>query len=60
MNPARGCLIFGAVAVALVLLFSAAYTVQETEQVIITQFGKPVGDPVLQSAFTSRRPSFRP
>ncbi|MFG0261839.1 MAG: protease modulator HflC [Novipirellula sp. JB048] len=28
------------------LLFSALYTVDETEQVIITQFGKPVGDPV--------------
>jgi membrane protease subunit HflC len=26
--------------------FSAAYTVSETEQVIITQFGKPVGDPI--------------
>jgi membrane protease subunit HflC len=28
------------------LLFSAAYTVSETEQIIITQFGKPVGDPI--------------
>lgn len=28
------------------LLFSAAYTVAETEQVILTQFGKPVGDPI--------------
>jgi membrane protease subunit HflC len=27
-------------------LFSAAYTVSETEQVIITQFGKPVGEPI--------------
>jgi membrane protease subunit HflC len=26
--------------------FSGAYTVSETEQVIITQFGKPVGDPI--------------
>ena len=34
---------------AFVLLFlvrSAAYTVTETEQVIITQFGRPVGEPV--------------
>ena len=29
-----------------VYLFSAAYTVSETEQVIITQFGKPVGEPI--------------
>ncbi|TWU23497.1 Modulator of FtsH protease HflC [Novipirellula galeiformis] len=28
------------------LLFNASYTVNETEQVIITQFGKPVGDPI--------------
>ena len=28
------------------VVVSAAYIVQETEQVIITQFGKPVGDPV--------------
>ncbi|MFZ4764415.1 MAG: protease modulator HflC [Roseimicrobium sp.] len=28
------------------LLFSSAYTVGETEQVIITQFGKPVGDAI--------------
>ena len=32
---------------ALIVLFDAAYIVNETEQVIITQFGKPIGDPVL-------------
>ena len=31
---------------ALVLLGQAAYTLQETEQAIITQFGEPVGAPV--------------
>ncbi|MBU0754568.1 MAG: hypothetical protein KJ645_05480, partial [Planctomycetes bacterium] len=30
----------------LFLFFSAAYTVDMTEQVILTQFGRPVGDPV--------------
>ena len=30
----------------LVVVYTAAYTVSETEQAIITQFGKPVGDPV--------------
>ena len=34
------------VAVVAFLAFSAAYTVAETEQVIVTEFGKPVGDPV--------------
>ena len=33
----------------LVLLAQAAYTVTETEQVIITQFGDPVGDPVVDT-----------
>ena len=28
------------------VLFGAAYTIDETEQVIITQFGRPVGDPL--------------
>ena len=40
------------IAVALVLflvLFSGSiYTVDQTEQVIITQFGKPVGDPITE------------
>ncbi len=31
----------------LVILGQAAYTVSETEQVIITQFGEPVGEPVV-------------
>ena len=31
---------------ALILVAQAAYTVNEVEQVIITQFGEPVGDPV--------------
>ena len=30
----------------LMLLLGSAYTVSETEQVVITQFGDPVGDPV--------------
>ncbi|HVR43225.1 MAG TPA: protease modulator HflC [Thermoanaerobaculia bacterium] len=42
-----------AIAVALIVILAAlaafsgaVYTVQETEQVVITQFGKPVGDPI--------------
>ena len=37
----------GLAAVALgIFLFSSAYTVDQTEQVIITQFGRPVGGPI--------------
>jgi modulator of FtsH protease HflC len=31
---------------ALLLLLSATYTVSQTEQVVLTQFGKPIGGPV--------------
>jgi membrane protease subunit HflC len=34
--------------VGLIALYSAAFIVKETEQVIVTQFGKPVGDPVTE------------
>lgn len=33
------------VAIVLIAVLSAAYTVDETQQVVITQFGKPVGEP---------------
>jgi membrane protease subunit HflC len=31
--------------IAIVIVFSSAYTVDETEQVVVTQFGKVIGDP---------------
>ena len=45
MKPFHVLLVFGAF-VAFVLVTSSAYTVGEQEQVIITQFGKPVGHPI--------------
>lgn len=33
------------IAIVLIVIYSAAYIVDETEQVVITQFGKAVGDP---------------
>ena len=44
------------VVAAAFLVFSAAYTVSETEQVIITQFGKPVGDPVSEAGLHFKIP----
>lgn len=32
--------------IALILLVSSIYIINETQQVIITQFGKPIGDPI--------------
>ena len=40
--------VFGLAALflALIVFSSSAYTVSETEQVFITEFGKPVGTPI--------------
>jgi len=45
----RGCLTFLSIALAIVILLMSLgcfFAVYQTEQVIITQFGKPVGDPI--------------
>ena len=41
---------------ALVLLGQTAYTVSETEQVIITRLGEPVGEPVVESGLHFKVP----
>lgn len=41
---------------AAVTLFSATYVVDETEQVVVTQFGDPVGEPVLESGLKFKLP----
>lgn len=48
MNKGKGIFIGVILVVGLIALFSAAFIVKETEQVIITQLGKPVGDPVTE------------
>jgi membrane protease subunit HflC len=45
-----------AAAVVVALLMGSAYTVAETQQVIITQFGKPVGDPVTEAGLHFKLP----
>ncbi len=46
MNPWKSAIIGAAVIFGLLLLPSAFYVVDETEQVIITEFGKPRGAPI--------------
>ena len=51
--------LFGISAIALVGMFvlgSSMYTVDEVEQVIITQFGKPVGEPVTEAGLKFKTP----
>jgi modulator of FtsH protease HflC len=42
--------------VGLILLSASAYTLQETEQAIITQFGRPVGEPVTKAGLHFKAP----
>src|SRR6202158_4070403 len=48
--------VIGAVLVMVFLLSDAFYTVDKTEQVIITQFGKPVGDPITEPGLHFKLP----
>lgn len=39
-----------------IILYSSAYTVSETQQVILTQFGKPVGEPITEAGLHFKTP----
>jgi len=41
---------------ALLFLSQALYTVRQTEQAILTQFGRPVGDPVTEPGLHFKMP----
>lgn len=58
MNARRIMQAATTVAILVVLAFAsgAAYTVQETEQVILTQFGKPIGEPVTEAGLHFKMP----
>lgn len=55
----QGCIIAAVLAVAifLFLVFSGSfYTIHQTEQVIITQFGQPIGDPITEPGLHFKAP----
>lgn len=52
----RNMLLAGILLLALILAFSSAFVVYETEQVIILQFGKPVGQPITKAGLHFRLP----
>ena len=56
MKKLAGLLIIVGALAALVVLFASAYTVPETKQAIITQFGKPVGEPITEAGLHFRTP----
>jgi membrane protease subunit HflC len=55
----RGCLVAVVIAAAFLvlrLLLGCFYTVHQTEQVIVTQFGKPIGDPTTEPGLHLKLP----
>ena len=56
MKSAVSALMVMLVLLAVAALTSAAFTVNETEQVIITQFGKPVGAPITSAGLKFKLP----
>src|SRR5947199_8964240 len=56
---ARGCLTVFSIVLAFVLfrvLLGCFYTVHQTEQIIITQFGKPIGEPTTEPGLHFKLP----
>jgi membrane protease subunit HflC len=56
MNMDRSLILLIVLALAALVLAGSLYTVNEIEQVIVTQFGKPVGDPVTTAGLKMKVP----
>ena len=56
MKKGIGCLIALGIALALAFVTGAFYTVDMTEQVIITQFGQPKGEPITEAGLKFKIP----
>ena len=59
MNSMIKTLFLVVIAAGIVLAYSAAYIVDETEQVVITQFGKVMGTPVTEPGLKFKLPFFQ-
>jgi membrane protease subunit HflC len=56
VNPTRLAFLAIVLVIVVGVLSSALYTVRETEQVVVTQFGKPVGEPVMTPGLKMKMP----
>jgi len=56
MNRIKEVAIVAVLGIGLFVLMSSIYTVSEVEQVIVTQFGKPVGEPVTSAGLKVKAP----
>jgi len=59
MNNMIKTLFLAAIAITIVVVYNAAYIVDETEQVIVTQFGRVVGKPVTKPGLKFKLPFFQ-
>lgn len=58
MNKSKYIFITVLLFVLFIILLDAAYIVNETEQVIITMFGKPIGQPITEAGLHFKLPYF--
>ena len=56
MSQAKLIALFAVLGLAVYIAMSSLYTVNEVEQVIITQFGKPVGEPIKTAGLKVKLP----
>jgi membrane protease subunit HflC len=56
MMSIKGLLLVGLLGVGIYTAFDSVYAVSEVEQMIITQFGKPVGEPVTEAGLQVKMP----
>jgi membrane protease subunit HflC len=56
MKPERWILIIVPVIVVLIVVAGTLYTVDETKQVVITQFGEPIGKPITRAGLHVKKP----
>ncbi|MBS3819294.1 protease modulator HflC [bacterium] len=55
-KPTRNIIIAVCVLIVLIVLFDALYIVTETNQVIITQFGEPIGEAITEPGIHAKTP----
>lgn len=59
MKNAKPAIIAAIILIIITVVMSSAYIVRETEQVIITQFGKPIGEPIMKPGIHFKVPGMQ-
>ena len=59
MNSITRIITLAVIAIGIVLTYNSAYIVDETEQVVVTQFGRVVGEPVTKPGLNFKLPFFQ-